>query len=57
MAGSEKVADLNTPRFVHSPSAIARFPAPVREFYFTPADYAAACMRVHEKRLLHDKKR
>lgn len=40
---------------VHSHQAIARFPAPVRENYFTARDYAAACMRIHEKRVQHDK--
>lgn len=39
----------------YSPAAVARFPAPERQFYFCGRDYAAACMRIHEKRVQHDK--
>lgn len=39
----------------HSPSAIAKYPAPVRDRYFTARDYAAACLRIHDKRVRHDK--
>jgi len=38
----------------HSPAAIAKHPAPVREMYFTGTDYAAACMRTHDKRIAFD---
>lgn len=41
--------------FNHSPAAVARYPAPVREIYFTPADYAAACQRTHDRRVKFDK--
>lgn len=39
----------------HSPAAIAKYPAPRREMYFIAVDYAAACMRVHNKRAEFDK--
>jgi len=38
----------------HSPDAIAKHPAPVRETYFTGADYASACKRTHDKRIAFD---
>lgn len=41
---------------MNSPAATTKYPAPVRERYFTPTDYAAACMRVHGKRADFDKK-
>lgn len=41
--------------FNHSSAAVARYPAPVREIYFTPEDYAAACKRTHEGRVKFDK--
>ena len=40
--------------FSHSSVATMKFPAPVREMYFTAQDYALACMRVHERRLAFD---
>lgn len=48
--------DRKEPPFRHSLAAIAKHPAPDRKYYFTGSDYAAACMRVHEKRLDYDKK-
>ena len=38
----------------HSPAAIAKHPAPVREMYHCGADYAAACQRTHDKRTAFD---
>ena len=38
----------------HSPAAIAKHPAPVREMYFSAEDYAAACQRTHDKRIAFD---
>lgn len=47
---------MKKPPFVHSQAAIARHPAPVREHYFTSRDYAAACKRIHDKRIKHDRR-
>lgn len=41
--------------FKHSSAAVARYPAPRREIYFTPEDYAAACKRTHDRRVKFDK--
>lgn len=39
----------------YSPASVARFPAPERQFYFCGRDYAAACLRTHEKRVQCDR--
>jgi hypothetical protein len=39
----------------YSNAAVARYPAPVREHYFTDADYAAARKRRHDNRDRFDK--
>ena len=39
---------------IHSPQAIMKYPAPIRNTYFTANDYAEACKRCHDKRIKHD---
>lgn len=53
MSESPEKAGRQPPK--ESSAAIARYPAPDRAFYFTGRDYAAACKRIHEKRLKFDK--
>ena len=46
---------METP-FAHSREAINLYPAPHRDYYHTGAEYAAACERIHCKRLSWDKR-
>jgi len=38
----------------HSAESIEKYPAPIREKYFTGQDYAMACLRTHDKRVKYD---
>jgi len=50
-----KSKKLKPPEF--TPAAIAAHPAPDRARYFCGADYAAACMRTHDRRMKYDRLR